>query len=109
MVSAALLVFGLRVGDRWIALCGGASSAVVMAAVALIGGRCEGPIVRAPGQPGAGRSECAARHGRIRGASVKVGTRASGRRYPFANKKGAAKVTARTRSGTAPARSTRAG
>ena len=38
MVSAALLVFGLRVGDRWIALCGGASSAVFVAAVALIGG-----------------------------------------------------------------------
>jgi hypothetical protein len=38
VVSAALLVFGLRVGDRWIALCGGASSAVFMAAVALIGG-----------------------------------------------------------------------
>jgi hypothetical protein len=38
MLSAALLVFGLRVDDRWIALCGGASSAVFMAAVALIGG-----------------------------------------------------------------------
>ena len=38
VVSAALLVFGLRVGDRWIAVCGGVSSAVFMAAVALIGG-----------------------------------------------------------------------
>ena len=38
VVSAALLVFGFRVDDRWIALCGGASSAVFMAAVALIGG-----------------------------------------------------------------------
>ncbi len=38
VVSAALLVFGLRVGDRWIALCGGVSSAVFMAAVTLIGG-----------------------------------------------------------------------
>ena len=38
MASAALLVFGLRVGDRWIALAGGVSSAIFMAAVALIGG-----------------------------------------------------------------------
>ena len=38
VVSAALLVFGLRVGDRWIAVAGGVSSAVFMASVALIGG-----------------------------------------------------------------------
>jgi len=38
MMSAALLVFGLRVGDRWIAVVGGVASAVFMAAVALIGG-----------------------------------------------------------------------
>jgi hypothetical protein len=38
VVSAALLVFGLRVGDRWIAVAGRLSSAVLMAAVALIGG-----------------------------------------------------------------------
>jgi len=38
MVSASLMVFGLRVGDRWIAVAAGVSSAVFMAAVALIGG-----------------------------------------------------------------------
>ena len=38
VVSAALLVFGLRVGDRWIAVAGGVSSAIFMAVVALVGG-----------------------------------------------------------------------
>ena len=38
MASAALLVFGLRVGDRWIAVAGGVSSAIFMVAVAVIGG-----------------------------------------------------------------------
>ena len=38
MASAAFLVFGLRVGDRWIAVVGGVSSAIFMVAVALIGG-----------------------------------------------------------------------
>ncbi len=38
MVSASLMVFGLRVGDRWIAVAAGVSSATFMAAVALIGG-----------------------------------------------------------------------
>jgi len=38
MVSASLMVFGLRVGDRWIAVAAGVSSAAFMAAVALIGG-----------------------------------------------------------------------
>ncbi len=38
MVSASLMVFGLRVGDRWVAVAAGVSSAAFMAAVALIGG-----------------------------------------------------------------------
>ena len=37
VLSAALLVFGLRVGDRGIAVVGGVSSAVFMAAISLIG------------------------------------------------------------------------
>ena len=37
-VSAALLVVGLRVGDRWIAAATGLSSVTFMVAVALIGG-----------------------------------------------------------------------
>ncbi|MDQ3317098.1 MAG: hypothetical protein M3522_07165 [Actinomycetota bacterium] len=38
MVSASLMVFGLRVGDRWIAVAAGVSSVAFMVAVALIGG-----------------------------------------------------------------------
>jgi hypothetical protein len=38
MVSAALLVFGLRVGDRWIAVAAGVAAAAFMVAVAVFGG-----------------------------------------------------------------------
>ena len=50
LASALLLVFGLRTGDRWVAAAAG--SAVFMAAVAVIGGGCEGrsvsPAIRSP-------------------------------------------------------------
>ncbi len=38
MVSVAFLNFGLIVGDRWIAVVGGVSSAIFMVAITLIGG-----------------------------------------------------------------------
>ena len=37
MVSASLMVFGLRVGDRWIAVAAGVATVAFMGAVVLFG------------------------------------------------------------------------
>ena len=38
MVSVALLVFGLRVGDRWLAVVAGVAAVAFMGAVVVFGG-----------------------------------------------------------------------